>query len=175
MKKFLIFILFPLVLSACGNKVEGNSPSKEQDIETVSWYVPSQGWAKNSKGSLVLLSNNYHIVEGHPIAMSINIVDAGAGHYLAALILNDVSKDVETTGERCPSLDVKYPRVSMMFDGSPLEWISERPVGSAVTLCSDNDASELIDRLVKTHDFSATVRLADGTNLQYKFSPYHSK
>lgn len=150
--------------------------SSSNNGETANWYSEQKGkWFKNPNGSPCILSDNYHIIDGRPIAASINVINAGAGHYLAAIILNDVSKNVEIEGERCPSIDAKYPRIAMMFDNEPVEWITERAVGSAVTLCNNADAEQLIDRLVKTHNFSATVRLQDGTQLQYKFSPYRQK
>lgn len=148
------------------------SPSKSK--ATVDWYNQQSGWFKNQKGNLMLFSDNVHSIDGRQIALAFDVVNAGAGRYFAALILTDVSKNVDNEGERCPSL-ANYPRVSMTFDGEPVEWTTERPVGSAVTLCNDNDANELVDKLVKTHNFTATVRLADGTNLEFKFSPYHQK
>ena len=173
-------MLLPLLLSACGGKAQSDANSIQSDEakpETVSWYAQQkqQGWFKKQNGSISLLSDNYHVIDGRPIAVTFSIINAGGGVYIAALVLTDVSKNVDTEGERCPSLDESYPRVGMMFDGEALQWTTERPAGSAVALCYDKDADELLAKLFETQNFNATVRLADGSNLEYKFKPYRQK
>lgn len=172
MRTIFILMLFSLLLSACN----GNGKSSAEKAETVSWYnqQKEQGWSKKQNGGLLLMSENYHVIDGKPIALAFNVINS-EGYYIASLMLTDVSKNVETEGEHCPSLDRDYPRVGMVFDGEALQWTSERPTGSSVALCYNKDVDTLLTKLFETHSFKTTVRLSDGTNLEYKFSPYLKK